>query len=427
MPLRAVAVLAGLLVVLFIFGVACDGVGTGDSADVVERTESTVLATFDETLNGTASSAAVGETTTAAIALSDWLRVVDSAGALGGEGSQTMHDVTAGGPGLVAVGEDLDLSSFDFDAAVWASPDGVAWTRVLDPQGAFGGDGPQVMAAVTDGGPGLVAVGLAGLDGGVWTSPDAKDWMRVLDDEGVFANATISDVTLHGSVLVAVGHTGHIGEDNDAAVWTSSDGINWTRVPDNEDVFGGNGSQGMNRVTSGGTGLVAVGAADGDAAVWTSPDGMTWTRVRDTGGELGGEGDQWMNSVTRGGTGLVAVGTTAVDDDRSGAVWASPDGDSWTRVRDIGTLEEGKRITELRSVAAVEDVLVAVGSDISPDGDTRAPIWISPDGVTWSQVADGEPFTGSVIYRVISEGPSVLAVGSVAPNAAVWMPVTPQP
>lgn len=49
-----------------------------------------------------------------------------------------------------------------------------------------------------------------------------------------------------------------------------------------EAVLGGEDEQAMDSVTVGGPGLVAVGfdapGDDGDAAVWTSPDGLSWTR-----------------------------------------------------------------------------------------------------------------------------------------------------
>ena len=47
----------------------------------------------------------------------------------------------------------------------------------------------------------------------------------------------------------------------------------WSRVPHDEKVFGGEGSQTMASVTAGGPGLVAVGWAgsrNDDAAVWVT-------------------------------------------------------------------------------------------------------------------------------------------------------------
>ena len=168
-------------------------------------------------------------------------------------GDAVMWGVTAGGPGLVAVGGEsfwlydpgdihhIVWASSEYevgsgDAVVWTSPDGITWSRVPNDETVFGGDGEQQMLSVTAGGPGLVAVGF---DGG-------------LDNRG-----------------------------SDAAVWTSVDGIVWSRIPHVEAVFGGDGQQRMLSVTVGGPGLVAVGfdttldADRADAAVWTSVDGIT--------------------------------------------------------------------------------------------------------------------------------------------------------
>ena len=69
-----------------------------------------------------------------------------------------------------------------------------------------------------------------------------------------------------------------------AVVWTSIDGITWSRIPHQEPVFGGIGDQEMMSVIAGDPGLVAIGSDwardEVDAAVWRSPDGVTWSRIR---------------------------------------------------------------------------------------------------------------------------------------------------
>jgi hypothetical protein len=67
-----------------------------------------------------------------------------------------MTGVAAGGAGVVAVGGLLDGDT----AAVWTSPDGVTWTRILSDEAVFGGPGSQVMWGVAAFGAGVVAVGL---------------------------------------------------------------------------------------------------------------------------------------------------------------------------------------------------------------------------------------------------------------------------
>ena len=62
------------------------------------------------------------------------------------------------------------------------------------------------------------------------------------------------------------------GAGSDAVVWTSPDGVIWSRVPHDEAIFGGDGLQAMSSVTAGGPGLVAVGedesGGDSDGGVW---------------------------------------------------------------------------------------------------------------------------------------------------------------
>jgi hypothetical protein len=48
-----------------------------------------------------------------------------------------------------------------------------------------------------------------------------------------------------------------------AAVWTSVDGLSWSRVPHDEALFGGATLQTMESVAAGGPGVVAVGGSLG--------------------------------------------------------------------------------------------------------------------------------------------------------------------
>jgi len=373
-----VAVAAAVAVLVLVGGAALLLQVTGPDAPVADTVVPTTLTEFTPT---TVAESEVADPRGCEIP-SGWLQVCDPASF----NEATMYAVTAGGPGLVAVGANgLDYYTREgpapdwwddevgprlgvTDAVVWTSPDGLNWTRVPHDD-AFGGDGGQQMFGVTVGGPGLVAVGRDGLvangegNAAVWTSPDGLVWSRVPHDESVFGGEgeqRMVSVTSAGSGLVAVGfdRPAEHGEGN-AAVWTSPDGLVWSRVAHDEAVFGGDSRQMMLSVTAGGPGLVAVGT-DGysykgdedprtelpdelaavslasDAAVWTSPDGFTWSRVPHDEAIFGGLGEQRMNSVTAGGPGLVAVGSVTGEFAgwyaHDAAVWTSPDGFIWSRV-----------------------------------------------------------------------------------------------
>jgi hypothetical protein len=359
-----------------------------------------------------------------------WSRVPHDETVFGGNGGQGLVSVTVGGPGFVAVGWD------EGDAMVLTSVDGVTWSRVPHDDAVFGGaeDGHYTsMDSVTAGGPGLVAVGGSWSDAddqegqegdaAVWTSVDGITWSRVPHDEEVFGAASIMSVTAGGPGLVAVGMHGPLG-DGDPAVWTSMDGLTWSRVPHDETVFGGADSQAMYDVTVGGPGLVAVGGSGRDwwnpeqnAAVWTSVDGVTWSRVPDDESVFSSGGNPVLLSVTVGGPGLVAVGADSWPLNLAETpVWTSPDGITWTRVPNQG-VDRGT----MTSVVAGGPGVVAVGN--FGDYAFTNGAWTSPDGITWSRAIDDDAvFAGEDwIHDVTVAGPGLLAVGDHGGDAAVWV------
>ncbi len=366
----------------------------------------------------------VATTPTFAPSSSGWSRVPYDEAVFGGAG---MGSVTIGGPGLVAVGS-VELEGDGSSAVVWTSVDGITWSRVADDEAVFGGPRSIGMESVTAGGPGLVAVGSAdphdSEDGLVWTSVDGMSWSRVPDEEAIFGGPGeqwIGGVTAGGPGVVAVGWE-LVGFGADAAVWTSVDGISWSRVPDEEGVFGGPGYNGMAAVTAGGPGVVAVGSAQQDggqsAAVWTSVDGLIWSRVPHDDAVFGTAG-LWMYGVTVGGPGLVAVGN---DGEGGAAVWTSVNGLTWSRVPVDEAVFGGAGMS---SVFVGGPGLVAVGSVESEESDGGALVWTSVDGITWSRVPDDESvFGGGEMSSVTVWGRGVVAVGGDGENGAVWVAET---
>lgn len=373
-----------------------------------------------------------------------WSRVPYSAEVFGDGFEQSMSSVTVGSSGLVAVG------GIDQRAAVWTSPDGIEWSRVSHDDAVFGGEvgpssGGSFMRDVTAGGPGLVAVGQSEPNAAVWTSPDGIGWSRVPHDDVVlggevgliFGGTQMNSVTVGGPGLVAVGSEGSPDGGGDAAVWVSVDGIVWSRLPHDEAIFGGEtdgyDGQSMSSVTAGGPGLVAVGSDVGRAAVWTSVDGLTWSRVLDDDVFATASG---MNSVTVGGPGLVAVGEA----ENTAAVWTSPDGITWSRVPHDDAVFGGGADTDwdvaINSVTDDAEGLVAVGSDPDTEG---VAVWTSVDGLTWSRAPRNDAAFGATPDRphmhmesVTAGGPGFVAVGAhgVRPtsgptdgDAAVWVAV----
>jgi hypothetical protein len=322
-----------------------------------------------------------------------------------------MTGVVAFNSGLVAVGMDWgDLS----DGAVWRSDDGHAWSRVSDDNLVLGGPGNQVIYGVAVGGPGLVAVGAddsAGeydFDAAVWTSTDGTEWTRVPHVEAIFGGPEWQGMWAVASApsgLVAVGYERMHWF---AAIWHSADGLTWSRVAADEALFGSPAYPEIRAIVATDSGFVAVGSVSPSGgspgpAVWVSLDGAVWTRVPADGiAQAGATGGREMYAVSWSDGVLVAVGR----DTTSGmaVVWRSgDDGWTWTRVRDAdfggpGTFDLA--YAEMHSVAHYEGGVLAGGLVVGQSWD--AAVWTSPDGVTWARVAADDTVFGEAGDQYVS-------------------------
>jgi len=273
-------------------------------------------------------------------------------------------------------------------------------------------------------GPGLVVVG-ADLSGGdadvaVWTSSDGFTWARVPHDGenlGGRGDQIALDVTVGDPGLVMVGWDSSGGEI-DAAVWTSVDGTRWQRTPHDEEIFGGPDWQVMNAVVAvGGLGLVAVGEdrSAHTGAVWISSDGHSWVRVDDE----ALDGIDRLEDVIAHGPGVLAVGSTSGRTGSHGVVLVSSDGLAWQRFDS----SVRARSEDMLAVVSGESGLVAVGQawyagggDRPGDGDWDAVVWRTTDYTVWPKpqaTGDilGGPPDDQLMSDVATGGPGYVAVG----------------
>jgi len=353
----------------------------GDDDGLTSTSSDGGFLTTTTTTNGETTTTGGVTTTVGPGGQSGWIRVPHDEAVFGPalEGFYAvMSGVTAGGPGLVAVGSRFVGGDYAKAAAVWTSSDGVTWSLVAQDPAVFGGWNMEEMQAVASGPQGLVAVGAEyqgeDWDAAVWTSADGTAWSRVPPDPAVFGGAgwqRMHAVAAGGPGWVAVGHDDS-GDDWNAAVWTSPDGVAWSRVPHDEALFGGTNDQEMFGVVAAGPGLVAVGTDASAPAAWVSPDGLSWEKVpsdRFFCDPAFDGADKVMRAVAVGPMGLVAVGYLGwyvdpdTEDDVDAAVWVSLDGLGWTLVSDDVATYGGPGNQEMVAVTAGGPGMVAVGSD----------------------------------------------------------------
>jgi hypothetical protein len=356
-----------------------------------------------------------------------WDRIDDAVAFGGDDGIRLMTDIAVRDGIAVAVGADGADDGQFFDAAVWYSVDGVSWNRVPHDEAVFGGDGHQRMNSVVALESGFLAVGSDGDVPGA-PAPTFPGDVRDIDGSWDWGDSR--------------------GVESNAAVWRSDDGISWVRVPHVDAFSEADGGAVMSDVALGESGLVAVGLVFGrtepfaifrlgelplmgggdlaepsdvvidvDAAVWRSSDGVSWSRVSAEDETFGGDTvRQSMNAVTAGGPGFVAVGQEGFDflgfdewtptsgnntdgrdhvADNVAAVWTSPDGETWTRVANEPSLaHSGGEVTGwavMSDIAPYAQGLVAVGRDVWVAEEYPYPagvnvVWFSADGLSWRAV-----------------------------------------
>ncbi len=329
---------------------------------------------------------------------------------------------------LYAVGSSNDVEGelSSFRATVWRSPDGMAWERsatVAEPGG--------IMHAIAGHGTQLVGVGQIWLDrpdGAIWTSSDGEAWTRVPHDDAVFGAgfSLIHEITIGGPGFVAVGQSCDDPDEPCAGrptVWVSDTGATWTRLAFLSDTAGV-----IEDITSHDGVLYAVGSISSEAgdiaAIWTSSDGHAWKRIVNT-DLFDGPGNQWITSVASSETGIAAVGSSWTPDGVTEAVvWFSNDGESWTTTG--WAVSDPSSNMYFEAVTAVGGQFIAIGSDatnIGPDNDDKIPdsgsLWTSDDGLLWTRIDTARLFVTADLMVVVGNSGGAFTFGG-DPELSIW-------
>jgi hypothetical protein len=298
-------------------------------------------------------------------------------------GEDVVFGVVGRGRTLVAVGSDGLPGARD--AATWISTDfGRRWTRT---DAGLSVPGNEAMFSVTDNGRRFVAVGFAGsgpdeADAAIWESRNGRSWTRVSDEALVGGPGwgEARDVIAYRGGFVAVGGTDlpDAEADPDASVWLSRTGLDWQRIDIAE--FARPRDQRMNSVVRTSPGFLAAGfdgaAGNMDAALWTSPDAMNWTRVPFDEQSLGGVNDQVIYDLAKGPGYFAAVGKDGIEGNEDAALWVSLNGVDWRRMPHDETVLGGDGAQEVRGVVIDgTEIIGAGGNEESGDADGR--VWLA--------------------------------------------------
>lgn len=289
-------------------------------------------------------------------------------------------------------------------AAVTAVP----WQRVPRDVAMIGGATPGLaLRDIAVGPSGLIAAGKDVRGGVVVTSSDGIQWTRI-PDNAALDHAALVAVAARPGLTVA---TGTIEGSRHGLVWTSTDGLTWKSAGD---VLTGNTA--VADLAAGPREFVVVGSiklpADPSGhrrtvgAAWTSADGRSWSRVVLP--FTGLVGDFQPTAVAFLGTRFVALGRASGSGSPAGMlVWSSTDGTTWDRGHDIAIPSTGS-INDLALGPGGRFVAVGSWSSTAP---AEAAAFTSLDALHWARVPDGSAFANAVMRGVACDARSCIAVG----------------
>jgi len=157
----------------------------------------------------------------------------------------------------------------------------------------------------------------------VWTSADGITWSRLGEVTGLGLASIVGPVGYDGKRYVALGGEGggrFYGAQSNGAAWASTDLAHWTKAPAQE-AFGGAEFHGL---AADSNGFVAIGFDAGGQSVWTSLDGLHWTTVSDDAALP--RDDAQPSDIVHTASGFLMIGRI----DQVAAAWTSNDGRKWT-------------------------------------------------------------------------------------------------
>jgi hypothetical protein len=247
-------------------------------------------------------------------------------------------------------------------ALAWTSTDGLAWT----PADVGGGKLAGITALTASGGrfvaAGVVDANESGQDGIVWGSDDGTTWVRVTNSPSL-KGYWLKDIAADDqSILVAGQKDPNVGP---TTTWIVSGGT-WSKA--SQPVEGV-----METVTRTPAGWLAGGRLEAEdrtqPCLWTSTDGLAWTRV-----DLdlpSGSSRANVVDIAVSQAGIVAVGTadvpsTADTGESTGLVWLSTDGTSWRLIDTGGVFAGQSGGNGSAAVAAASDRFAIVGGTGDP-------------------------------------------------------------
>jgi hypothetical protein len=291
--------------------------------------------------------------------------------------------VAATDTGFLLIGAEANPSSTGiedlFRGVVWASQDGVRWSRVA----SQGLESAFVLSGLATAPTGdLVLSGTAGFcaphacpirpDTGIsmWISPDATTWRRIAFDST--EHGFITELITAGDVLIGIGTETGDGSTTIGHLWASTDGVAWElgETPADIEEIGG--------VAFHPGAFLALGkrydsTREPISTLLLSTNGERWREIPEESRPPG-----IVTNVAATATDFYAFG--AERNGSSVAIWQSADGEKWTKLGLDSSFDDA-----FFSEIAVASAGIVIAGDVSDSLTGEPRVWTSANGIDWAR------------------------------------------
>ena len=238
-------------------------------------------------------------------------------------------------------------------------------------------------------------------------SPDGLRWVagQPLDISGLSSEVGVGAIEGPSGLLAMGGYpSGTCGGPSPiAALWTSTDGLAWSRAPMPS------ASANVYMIDGDSNGFIASGTlSDGTTpAVWLSGDGRSWRQIPLPGPNAGGI---VVDGATTFAGGYVLSGAQRVDvgcgaSEFVPSLWWSTDGRAWTRSQLAGAVPASN--VQVITSRISDHALMAIAMEWNDAGLNTQLVWVTADGGTWKLVKSPSSLLG---YGVLTDGQRGLAI-----------------
>ena len=308
----------------------------------------------------------------------------------------------------VAGNVQIAVGSADGYPAVWRRVSDGPWALVSSLAQVSADPGLAGLSAVTHGPRGWIAA----CPGLVLTSADGTSWQP--------AGAITHDLAGVSAVQAASGRRGYVitqtvagpGGAPSRDVWWSADLTSWTRAQDQNET---DGSNQVLAVAAGASVFVSGGSHDNRPAVWASPDGRTWTAVNPP--LPAGASAGVIQQVAVRGSNVVALGQQTTSGGIQPLAERSRDGGLTWQLVPFSAPGPGTSFTALTAGAGGFTVAAQFGPS---GGTTDAAVWTSADGTRWTRSPVGGLAGGGshAVTALAAAGAAVTGIDPVQAQAS---------